>query len=70
MADNSTQVSGVIKASRSVVYDAFLDGEVVASWLSPDTMTGHVHSYEPYIGGKFRISLTTRIQAIRQAESH
>ncbi len=52
------RVSNVIKAPRKTIYRAFLDPEAVASWLAPDTMRGHIHTFEPQEGGKFRISLT------------
>src|SRR5690606_22222204 len=45
----STRVSRVIKAPRKAVYGAFLD---------PDAMTGHIHTFEPREGGRFRMSLT------------
>ena len=54
----STRVSRVIKATREVVYKAFIDADAVASWLSPEDMKGHVHTFEPRAGGKFRMSLT------------
>ena len=54
----STRVSRMINAPREVIYEAFLDADALASWLPPGTMTGHVHTFEPYEGGKFRLSLT------------
>jgi uncharacterized protein YndB with AHSA1/START domain len=51
-------VSIVIKAPRKAIYQAFLDPQAVAAWLAPDTMRGHVHSFDPREGGTFRISLT------------
>jgi uncharacterized protein YndB with AHSA1/START domain len=54
----STWVARMIKAPRKAVYQAFLDRDAVASWLPPETMTGHVHVFEPHEGGKFRMSLT------------
>src|SRR5258708_1083769 len=54
----STKVSKVIKAPRNVVYRAFLDKDSLVAWLPPNNMTGHVHTFEPREGGKFRISLT------------
>ena len=54
----STRVSQIIKAPREVVYRAFIEPEAVASWLAPDKMKGHVDTFEPYKGGKFRMSLT------------
>jgi len=35
----------MIKAPRKAVYQACLDRDAVASWLSPETMTGHVHTF-------------------------
>jgi uncharacterized protein YndB with AHSA1/START domain len=57
---SSTRVSRVIKAERNVVYSAFLDPDSVAAWLAPNSMTGHVHVFEPREGGRFRMSLTYR----------
>jgi uncharacterized protein YndB with AHSA1/START domain len=54
----STRVSRIIKTPRKAVYQAFLDRDAVASWLPPETMTGHVHLFDPREGGIFRISLT------------
>lgn len=54
----STRVSAIIKAPCEVVYSAFLDPEAVASWLPPEGMKGHIHTFEPREGGKFRMSLT------------
>jgi uncharacterized protein YndB with AHSA1/START domain len=48
----------MIKAPRKAVYQAFLDRDAVASWLPPEAMTGHVHTFDPREGGKFRMSLT------------
>ncbi len=59
----STRVSQFIKAPREVVYRALLDPDAVAAWLSPDNMRGHVHTFEPHEGGKFRMSLTYLDQA-------
>jgi uncharacterized protein YndB with AHSA1/START domain len=54
----STRASQIIKAPREVVYRAFLEPDAVASWLPPDGMKGHVHTFEPHEGGRFRVSLT------------
>jgi uncharacterized protein YndB with AHSA1/START domain len=54
----STRVSRMIKAPRKAVDQAFLDRDALASWLPPETMTGHVHTFDPREGGTFRISLT------------
>ena len=54
----STRVSRIVKVPRKAVYQAFLDRDAVATWLSPESMTGHVHTFDPREGGKFRMSLT------------
>jgi uncharacterized protein YndB with AHSA1/START domain len=54
----STRVSAIIKAPRELVYGAFLEPDAVASWLPPDGMRGHIHTFEPHEGGKFNMSLT------------
>jgi uncharacterized protein YndB with AHSA1/START domain len=54
----STRVSRIIRAPRTAVYQAFLDRDAVGSWLPPETMTGHVHTFDPREGGTFRMSLT------------
>lgn len=54
---NHSQVTWIIKAPRMEVYQAFLDPQAVAVWLAPEDMQARVHHFEPYEGGKFRISL-------------
>lgn len=54
---NRSEVSRIINAPRSKVYQAFLDPLVVTEWLVPDNMQAHVHVFEPRQGGRFRISL-------------
>lgn len=39
---SSTRASQFIKAPREAVYRAFLEPDALASWLSPDNMSGHV----------------------------
>jgi uncharacterized protein YndB with AHSA1/START domain len=53
-----TRVSRHIRACRSDIYKAFLDRDLVASWLAPGTMRCVVHQFEPREGGQFRMSLT------------
>jgi uncharacterized protein YndB with AHSA1/START domain len=54
----STRVSRIVKVPRKAVYRTFLDRDAVATWLPPETMTGHVHTFDPREGGTFRMSLT------------
>jgi uncharacterized protein YndB with AHSA1/START domain len=54
----TTRVSQLIKAPREAVYRAFIESDAVAKWLSPGNMSGKVHTFEPRVGGKIRMSLT------------
>jgi uncharacterized protein YndB with AHSA1/START domain len=54
----TTEVSRLISAPRAHVYRALLDPGAVQRWMVPHGMTSEVHSFEPYEGGAFRISLT------------
>ncbi|QSQ27200.1 SRPBCC family protein [Pyxidicoccus parkwayensis] len=55
---NSTRISRRVNAPRAKVYRTILDAHAVATWMVPDGMTSHVHTFEPREGGAFRISLT------------
>ncbi|MFI6388422.1 SRPBCC domain-containing protein [Nonomuraea sp. NPDC050547] len=54
----TTQVSRLVRAPRSAVYQAFLDPTAIAAWRVPDGMSSQVHTFEGWEGGYFRISLT------------
>ena len=54
----STKVSRTIKVPRAAVYRAFLDPDLLARWLPPETMTGQVHAFDPRQGGAIQMSLT------------
>ncbi|MEV2250419.1 SRPBCC domain-containing protein [Streptomyces sp. NPDC050147] len=54
----STQVSGHVNAPRGAVYQALVDEEAIARWRVPDGMSSHVHAFEAWEGGRFRVSLT------------
>ncbi len=47
-----------VRAQRSVVYRALIDGAAVARWMVPDGMRSQVHEFDGRVGGRFRISLT------------
>jgi uncharacterized protein YndB with AHSA1/START domain len=55
-----TRVTKIIKAPRAAVYRAFLDPDALAAWLPPAGMSGHVHVFEPRVGGEIRMSLRYR----------
>lgn len=54
----STRVSRHVNARRRDLYKAFVDPEMVASWLPPGTMQCVVHEFEPRVRGRLRMSLT------------
>jgi uncharacterized protein YndB with AHSA1/START domain len=54
----STQVTRHVSAPRSVVYRALLDPTAIAKWRVPAGMSSHVHDFNAYEGGSFRISLS------------
>jgi uncharacterized protein YndB with AHSA1/START domain len=55
---STTRLTQRVHAPRSAVYRALLDASAVARWMVPDGMTSQVHTFEPRLGGSFRISLT------------
>jgi len=54
----TTRLTRHIAAPRAAVYRALLDRDAVRRWMVPDGMTSEVHSFDPRVGGGFRISLT------------
>lgn len=54
----TTRLHCHIKAPRAQVYRALIDPQAVATWMVPDGMTSHIHTFEAWVGGAFRISLT------------
>jgi uncharacterized protein YndB with AHSA1/START domain len=58
MAANSVQLHRVLRSTPERVYRAFLDADAWAKWLPPHGFTGKVHSLEPRVGGKYKMSFT------------
>ncbi len=56
----STQVSTVIRAARSAVYQACIDPDKVAMWRVPDNMRAKVEIFDARQGGIYRMALTYR----------
>jgi uncharacterized protein YndB with AHSA1/START domain len=50
--------SRIIRASPQAIYDAFIDPEIQARWLPPEGMTGKFDAFEPWPGGRYRMTLT------------
>jgi len=54
-----TDIGGrVIRASPQAIYDAFIDPDMQARWLPPEGMTGKFDLFEPWPGGRYRMTLT------------
>jgi len=50
--------SRIIRATPQAIYDAFVDPDAQAKWLPPTGMTGHFDLFEPWPGGRYRMTLT------------
>ena len=46
----------VLKTTPERLYRAFLDPEALVKWMAPHGFTGKVHSIEPRVGGKYKMS--------------
>src|ERR1700756_4091585 len=57
MADETLGVSRIIKASPWGIFKALLNAKTVATWRAPDGMKATVLTFEPRLGGAFRVSL-------------
>ena len=55
---STTRDTRHLRAPRSRVYAALIDGEALPRWRVPREMTMHVHSFDAREGGSYRISLT------------
>ena len=58
MAGRTDRVSRIIHATPRAIYDAFIDPEAQARWLPPEGMTGRFDRFEPWAGGRYRLTLT------------
>jgi uncharacterized protein YndB with AHSA1/START domain len=58
MAGNTVRLHRVLATKPEKVYRAFLDADAMARWLPPNGFTGHVHSIDARVGGRFRMSFT------------
>jgi len=55
--DRSTRNVALVEATPREIYRAFLDPDLIASWLAPDEMTLRVHAFDAREGGEFRMAL-------------
>ena len=55
--DRVDSASRVILAAPRVLFRAFVDPEMLASWRAPEGMTARIERFDPRIGGGYRIIL-------------
>ena len=48
----------IIHATPRAIYDAFVDPDAQMRWLPPDGMTARFERFEPWPGGRYRLTLT------------
>lgn len=53
---NTIRLHRVLRATPERVYRAFIDPDAMAKWLPPNGFTCHVHSFEPAVGGTYKMS--------------
>lgn len=57
MTKRTDRASRIVRATPRTIYDAFVDPQAQAQWLPPTGMTGHFDAFEPWIGGRYRMTL-------------
>ena len=58
VSTNTVRLHRVLPAKPEKVYRAFLDADAMAKWLPPNGFTCKVHTMEPKVGGRHRMSFT------------
>src|SRR6201747_2406538 len=58
MPTNTVKLHRVLRATPERIYRAFLDADAMAKWLPPHGFTCKVHSMDPKVGGRFKMSFT------------
>lgn len=56
--DRTVRLHRVLPAKPEKVYKAFVDADAKARWLPPNGFTCKVHSFEPRVGGTYKMSFT------------
>lgn len=57
-ADRTIRLHRVLPTKPEKVYKAFIDADAKARWLPPNGFTCKVHSWDPKVGGVYRMSFT------------
>ncbi len=55
---SATRIQCLLDAPRDKVYNALIDANAIPRWRVPEGMRCHVHTFEAWEGGAFRVSLT------------
>lgn len=58
-ADRTIRLHRVLPTKPEKVYKAFIDADAKARWLPPNGFTCKVHSWDPKVGGVYRMSFTS-----------
>ena len=58
MPTGTVRLHRVLRCPPERVYRAFLEAEAMAKWLPPHGFTCRVESFEPRVGGGFRMAFT------------
>jgi uncharacterized protein YndB with AHSA1/START domain len=58
MSTNTIRLHRVIRATPEKIYRAFTDADAMCRWLPPFGFTGKMHSFDPKVGGSFKMSFT------------
>jgi uncharacterized protein YndB with AHSA1/START domain len=58
MPTGTVRLHRVLKTTPAKLYKAFLDADAMARWIAPYGFLCKVHTFEPKVGGKFRMSFT------------
>lgn len=56
--DRTIRLHRVLPTRPEKVYKAFIDADAKARWLPPNGFTCKVHSFEPKVGGAYKMSFT------------
>lgn len=55
---NTIRLHRVLRTTPDKLYRAFLDADAKCKWLPPYGFTARMHSFEPRVGGTYRMSFT------------
>lgn len=56
--DRTVRLHRVLPTRPEKVYKAFVDADAKARWLPPNGFTCNVHSFDPKVGGTYKMSFT------------